>query len=147
MELNIKSFDALTPWELYEILKLRSAVFVVEQTCIYQDPDDKDKDALHIWVTEDDAVVACARVLPPGVSYAEAAVGRLASAIRGKGYGRAAMRIAVKMAQEVYGVDKVRISAQSYAKGFYEKLGFTAVSQEYLEDGIPHTEMLWEKQA
>ena len=143
MEIHIKKYNELTADELYEILKLRSEVFVVEQNCIYQDLDDKDKRAYHVWITDETGIVACARVLERGVSYDDAvSIGRVVSKRRGEGLGAAVMETAVNTAREKYGALPIIISAQQYAVPFYERFGFVAVSEPYLEDNIPHVKMI-----
>lgn len=142
MEMKIKKFEELTNLELYRILKARAEVFVVEQDCCYQDLDDKDLKATHIWLEEKDKVLAYARTLEPGVSYEEASIGRVITTERGKGYGLQVMQAAVSQLLSD-GYNEIRISAQCYAREFYEKCGFIVDSEEYLEDGIPHHEMVW----
>lgn len=138
-----KTFEALSPAELYAILQLRQRVFVVEQACAYVDCDDHDQRALHLWTT-DDRVVAYARVLPPGEKFVEAAIGRVVSApeARRTGAGRAIVARAIATIERVYGRVPIRISAQSYLLKFYGGLGFARAGGEYLEDGIPHHDML-----
>ena len=142
MELFVKKFDELSVYELYEILKLRSDVFVVEQDCVYLDLDDKDKNAWHVWLASDDDVVACARVLDKGVSYTDSlSIGRVVSKHRGIGLGAAVMEAAIKTAREKYGDLPIMISAQKYATAFYERFGFVVTSEPYLEDNILHVKM------
>ena len=138
-----KRFDELSAAELYEILKLRSEVFVVEQNCVYQDLDDKDKGAIHVWLEEDGVVVACARVLDVGVSYeGSLSIGRVVSKYRAKNLGLTVMNAAISAAKRAYGNLPITISAQQYAVGFYQKFGFKVISTPYLEDNIPHVKML-----
>ena len=142
MTLKIKHFSELTAAELYRIIQARVAVFVVEQTCPYQELDGKDTDALHVWFEEDGEVCAYIRVLDKGVSYADAAsIGRVITLRRGTGLGARIMREGIRLAKERYGADRIRIGAQLYAKGFYEKCGFVQSGGEYDEDGITHIEM------
>ncbi|MFT3980000.1 MAG: GNAT family N-acetyltransferase [Ferruginibacter sp.] len=142
---SCKKFTALTAPELYTILRLRSEVFVVEQNCVYLDPDGKDAKALHLcgWLNNEH-LVAYARLLPPGISYSEASIGRVvtAAAHRKDGYGRILMRKAVENCLSLFGPSNIRIGAQQYLVKFYSEFGFQAVSEPYLEDGIPHVEML-----
>jgi ElaA protein len=143
---HIKEWQALSTNDLYEIMALRIQVFVVEQNCPYQDADGKDKKSLHVFATDQDGVVhACARLVKPGVSYAEASVGRVASsaAVRGTGVGRELMLRCMNYYKNECNDVQVRISAQSYLKIFYASFGFEQVSNEYLEDDIPHIEMLY----
>ena len=140
-----RPFDALTVSALYDVLALRQLVFVVEQRCIYNDCDEKDKVALHL-LGKDDAgeLVAYARLLPAGTSFTEPAIGRVVTHpdVRRTGAGRALMTKAIDEARVAFGRRRIRIGAQRYLTRFYESLGFAAVGPEYDEDGIPHIEML-----
>ena len=144
MNIYIKHFKDLSPYELYAILKARVNVFVVEQNCPYPELDDKDIEAYHIFIKENHEIVAYLRVLAPGVSYKEASVGRVLTTKRDKGYGNLIMNEGIKLINEKFGPVAIRIGAQLYAKGFYERFGFYQVSDEYLEDGISHIEMMKE---
>ena len=144
MELVVKHFKALSLEELYEILRVRAAVFVVEQTCVYQDLDEKDQSAYHVFLKDDKGIKAYLRVLDKGVSYEEASIGRVLTVDRGCGLGEKIVTEGIKVAKENFQADRIRISAQLYAKGFYEKAGFKQVSDEYLEDGIVHVAMVLE---
>ncbi len=141
-----KKMDELTPAELYTILKLRSEVFVVEQNCVYLDTDGKDVDAWHLcgWLNNE-LLVAYARLLSPGVSYAEASIGRVVtnSAYRKYGYGKILMQKAIQNTCEIYHTNAIKIGAQQYLLEFYNSLGFNVTSKTYIEDGIPHVEMLF----
>ena len=139
-----KKFGELSAVELYEILSLRSRVFVVEQNCVYQDTDGKDQSAYHLWGVKDGQVVAYLRALPPGAKYPETALGRIVTAPEGRalGLGKALMAEGIQRAEAVFGIGGIRISAQSYLERFYGGFGFRKVGEEYLEDGIPHREML-----
>ncbi|MCH5268979.1 MAG: GNAT family N-acetyltransferase [Lachnospiraceae bacterium] len=145
METTVKRFEELTLDELYEILKLRAEVFVVEQNCVYQDIDDKDKGAWHVFLRDDDGIEAYLRVLDKGVSFAEASIGRVVTKKREHGFGKMVMEEGIRVAVEKLGADRIKIAAQCYAKGFYEKVGFVTVSEEFMYDGIPHVYMIWEK--
>lgn len=138
-----KSFAALTPRELYAILELRQRVFVVEQACAYLDCDGHDERALHLWTTDGEGVIAYTRVLPPGEKFAEASLGRVVTAARARrtGAGRAIVKRALATIARL-GHGATRISAQSYLERFYGDFGFVRASAEYLEDDIPHIEML-----
>ena len=138
-----KPFGDLTPSELYAILELRQRVFVVEQTCAYLDCDGHDQAARHLWTTDSEGVIAYTRVLPPGEKFAEASLGRVATAARARrtGAGRAIVRRALATIARL-GFGATRISAQSYLEKFYGDFGFVRVGGEYLEDDIPHIEML-----
>ncbi len=146
MQLNwrLKAFNELSNYELYEILKLRSKVFVVEQNCVFQDMDDKDTKCLHLMGFTDNVLVAYSRIVPAGVSYAEASIGRVVTDpdYRSKGLGKELMRLSVEKTIEAYGNLPIRIGAQLYLKAFYESMGFAQVSDTYMEDGIPHIEMV-----
>lgn len=145
MEWHCRHFSQIDTSSLFRILQLRAAVFVVEQNCPYPDPDDKDPQCFHLWATgEDGRVIACCRLLPPGCSYAECSIGRVAThaSVRGTGAGRALMAQALENVQRLWPGGAVRISAQSYLQGFYESMGFVREGEEYLEDNIPHIEML-----
>lgn len=144
MEFVIKKYEELTVDELYEILKARINVFVVEQNCPYPELDDKDKRAYHVWLKENGIIKAYLRVLNAGVSYEEASIGRVLTTERGKGYGEKIFTKGIEIAREKLNADKIRIGAQLYAKGFYERFGFRQISDKYLEDGIYHIEMILE---
>jgi ElaA protein len=135
---ELKPFSELRAIELHRLLMLRAVVFVVEQACAYQDPDEKDEHALHV-------MVACARILPAGISYQDVSIGRVATSgdVRGSGVGRMLMLRSLEEISVRFGAVPVRISAQSYLQKFYENLGFIRTEKaEYLEDDIPHMEML-----
>lgn len=143
--LHKKSFQQLTTDELYELLRVRSEVFVVEQNCVYQDLDGDDQDAIHLWLTQGDKVVALARVCPAGTHMTEISIGRVITTKRGKGYGRQIMLHAIDAAIENFGATLIDIEAQEYAKGFYEGVGFKQSSDTFMLDGIPHIKMTWRK--
>ena len=143
MDLYIKHFSELTISELYKILRARAEIFVVEQNCPYQDLDNKDLNAWHVWFEDGDGVAAYCRVLDKGVSYPnEGSIGRVITVKRGTGLGFKVMMEGIRVAEEEFGQTSLRISAQQYAQGFYEKCGFVRVSEPYLEDDIPHVEMV-----
>ena len=146
MNLYIKHFNELTTIELYRILRARAEIFVVEQDCVYQDLDNKDLNAWHVWFEDDDGVAAYCRVLDKGVSYeGEGSIGRVITVKRGTGLGYKVMMEGIRVAEEKFGQTSLRISAQQYAQGFYEKCGFVRVSEPYLEDDIPHVQMVRER--
>ena len=147
MELTVKPYSELTAEELYGLLQLRVAVFVVEQACIYQDLDGKDRSALHVWATDEQGVAGCLRVLPAGVQGETVAIGRVVSRDRGSGIGRLLMQAGIEAAQKHFGASVIRLEAQCYARGFYEKFGFRQISDEFLEDGIPHILMEWTQES
>jgi ElaA protein len=137
-------FNTLTLMQWHDILALRIDVFVVEQNCPYPEIDGKDPECLHIFGELDGKIVAVARIVRPGVSYPEVAIGRVATAMekRSKGLGIELMKHCLQQIEVNFGTVPVRISAQSYLKQFYLNLGFKPTGKEYLEDGIPHLEML-----
>ena len=145
METIVKQFEELTPEELYEILKLRAEVFIVEQNCVYLDMDDKDKGALHVFLRDDNGLEAYLRVLDKGVNFEEVSIGRVISKKREQGFGKIVMEAGMKAAVDIFGADRIKIMAQSYAEGFYQKVGFVTVSEEFMYDDIPHVYMVWEK--
>ena len=144
MNLVVKKFEELSVNELYDILKLRVDVFVVEQNCPYPEIDNKDKGAYHLWLEDEEGIAAYLRVLDKGVSFDDPAIGRVISARRRKGYGTILMKEGIRIAKEKYGAEKITIEAQVYARKFYENVGFKKVSEEFLEDGIPHIIMTLE---
>lgn len=142
---KIKSFEALTVSELYAILHLRSEVFVVEQNCVYQDLDYADPKALHLMGTDEDGqLLAYTRIFGPGIKFTEASIGRVVTSplARGTGAGRALMERSIAELQQHFGMIPIRIGAQQYLQRFYTSLGFVQTSDTYMEDGIPHIEML-----
>ena len=141
--LHTKTFDQLTTSELYELLRIRSNVFVVEQDCVYQDMDYDDQTALHMWLTVSDTVVALCRVCPAGTHMKNISIGRVITTERGKGYGKQIMIKAIEAAQSYFNAELIDLEAQVYAKGFYEQFGFEQSSEEFILDGIPHIKMTW----
>ena len=142
MELTVKTFDELTLHELYEILRLRESVFVVEQNCPYHEIDGNDKKAVHLWLSDQDGIVAYARVLGPGTIFETAAIGRVVSAKRRRGYATEILRNAIQIAQQRFSAERITVEAQVYARKLYEGAGFVQASEEFLEDGIPHILMI-----
>ena len=145
METVVKHFNELTLEELYEILRLRAEVFVVEQNCAYQDLDEVDKDAYHVYIKDEGKMVAYLRVVDKNKRLDEVSVGRVISIKRRIGLGSKLMKLALETAKEKYGATVVKVGAQTYAKPFYEQAGFRQISDEYEEDGIPHIYMLYEE--
>ena len=139
---DIARFDALTAGDLYEMLKLRVDVFVVEQTCPYPELDGKDADALHLRLLDDGRLAACARIFPAAAGTAR--IGRVvvSKADRGKRLGERVMREAIAACGRLSPGAEIAISAQAHLRRFYESLGFSVVSDEYIEDGIPHVDMI-----
>ncbi len=144
MELKWKKFDDLTPQELYEILALRQRVFVVEQNCAYLDANGTDQIAWHLSTRVDGKLVAYLRVLPAGAAFEEPSIGRVVTApeARGKGFGKIIMVEGIKKIRQEFGNSPIRIGAQSYLEKFYTDLGFENIGKPFMEDGIPHLEML-----
>lgn len=140
---EIKSFKTLSLSELYQILQLRSEVFVVEQNCVYQDIDGKDEKALHLLGVYDGVLVAYARLFQPGDYFEFASIGRVIvkQEYRDKKWGHDLIREAIKGISEQFGTSEITISAQLYLQRFYENHGFVQTSEMYLEDDIPHIEM------
>jgi ElaA protein len=149
MQLNwiLKKFEELTPVELYCIIQLRNEVFVVEQNCAYQDADDKDQPSMHLCGWDEEKLVAYTRIIPPGISYAEASIGRVVTSpvYRNTGAGRVLMKESISRTFSQFNCNAIKIGAQVYLTKFYQSLGFVQSSPEYLEDGIPHIEMLMHK--
>lgn len=145
MSVVVKQFNQLTVEELYEIIKLRVEVFVVEQNCPYQDLDEIDKEAYHVYIREEGKMVAYLRVIDKEKRLDEVSIGRVISLKRRQGLGTRLMLEGIKVAKEKFGAKRIKIGAQCYAKPFYEGCGFKQISGEYLEDGIPHIYMLYEE--
>ena len=146
MQYRMKKFEELTNTELYKILQLREEVFIIEQNCIYPDIDDKDENAVHLLALEDGKLIGCLRMLEKGVNFDESSIGRVVVSAenRGRGIAKALMQQALHFIANERKERRIRISAQSAVIAFYEGLGFEVVSEEYLEDDIPHVEMLCE---
>jgi ElaA protein len=147
MDINweVKSFDQLSSSELYKIMQLRAEVFIVEQNCPYQDADGKDPKSFHLMgYNHNHELVVYSRILPQNISYAEISIGRVVSSpkVRGTGAGRLLMEKSLSVIKEKFGNVSVKIGAQAYLKKFYEDFGFVQTSKEYMEDGIPHIEMV-----
>jgi ElaA protein len=143
----VKSFPALTPNELYTLMRLRSEVFVVEQNCVFLDADNKDIYCHHLMLFDHKQLIAYARLVPPGISYNEMSVGRVVTAkeARNKGAARQLMQLAVEYCRKIFGDGPIRIGAQYYLEKFYNEIGFTATGDVYDEDGIEHIEMIMYK--
>jgi len=142
----IKRFNELTVEELYEIYKLRVSVFVVEQNCPYQEIDEADKHAWHIWLEDEEGIQAYLRVVEAGINFPEVSIGRVLSRKRRCGLGSRIFAEGIHVAENRLGAESIRIEAQVYARKLYEKAGFVQVSDEFLEDGILHIQMCREKQ-
>lgn len=139
-----KAFNSLTPAELYSILQLRNEVFVVEQSCVYQDCDDKDRQSYHFMGLQQDKLVAYTRLLPAGLAYEEISIGRVVTSpsIRGTKTGKLLMEKSIEKIRELFGSSAIKIGAQLYLKPFYQSLGFIECGGIYLEDGIEHIKMV-----
>ena len=142
----LKYFDDLTVPELYDILQLREEVFQMEQNCIYKDIDDKDKKCFHLMLYKEQELVAYCRLVPAGISYdGYASIGRVVSKpiYRKDGFGRQLMEQAMQKMTQVFPHLSIKIYAQAYLQKFYESFGFVRVSDEYMEDDIPHIAMVF----
>ena len=140
---KIKNFDTLSVPELYQIMRLRSEIFVVEQNCVYQDLDEKDQKALHLFGIIDETIVAYCRLFKAGDYFDFASIGRVvvAANYRDKKLGHELMNQAISAIEKYLGEQNITISAQLYLKKFYESHGFIPTSEMYLEDDIPHIQM------
>jgi ElaA protein len=143
MHWKIKPFEDLSVHELYDILRLRSEIFVVEQNCVYLDLDGKDKVALHLYGEFEGKIVAHSRLFKPGISFENASIGRVVvdADYRDRKWGHDLIREAISAIKNHFGESKITIGAQLYLKKFYESHGFVQTSEMYLEDDIPHIEM------
>ena len=140
----VKKFSELSIEELYQILRLRSEVFVVEQNCVYQDLDNKDQISVHIFIKEKNEIVAYTRIFKSGDYYKNPSIGRVvvSKRKRGKELGKQIMIYSIDYIKKNLKGDKIELSAQKYLDKFYKDLGFYKTGEEYLEDGIPHQRML-----
>ena len=141
MELRCKYFKDLTITELYEILRARAEIFVVEQNCVYQDLDGTDYESLHLFYEEAGKVTAYARAFLKNQAEKVVQLGRVLTVVHGTGLGRKLLQESIEAVREQFAPEKIYIEAQCYAVGFYEQEGFCVCSEEFLEDGIPHVEM------
>ena len=142
---SFKKFDNRTPIELYSVLQLRNEVFVVEQNCVFQDADNKDQDSHHLMGWEDDILVAYSRIVPPGIAYDSfPSIGRVVTSPKSRrnGIGKLLMHQSIEHLQKLFGESSIKLGAQLYLKNFYESFGFLQSSDAYIEDGIPHIEMI-----
>jgi ElaA protein len=138
---TLKSFNDLTPSELYSILRLRNEVFVVEQNCVFQDADNKDQDSHHLMYWKNHELIAYCRLLHPGLMYEEMSIGRVVS-YRGISAGKQLIAEAIDCCHQLFGKGSIRIGAQCYLINFYAAFGFKTEGNVYLEDGIEHIEMV-----
>lgn len=143
------TFSELSTTQLYQLLKLRVDVFVVEQNCPYPELDNKDHqtDVYHLLGYQDNELVACARLLAPGINYSQVSIGRIATlqTHRKHGIGKQLLNTALQQCEQHWPQQDIQIGAQVYLIRFYETLGFKRHSQDYLEDDIPHLDMLLTK--
>ena len=141
--LNVKQTSDLTPKELVKVMQERTKVFVVEQNCPYQEVDEKDEDALHIFFTNSNEILAYTRIVLND-DEVHPSFGRVLvpKNMRGKGFGRKIVTATLDIISQKYPGQDIKIQAQTYLEKFYGSFGFLAVSQQYLEDGIPHIDML-----
>jgi ElaA protein len=138
-----KPFSELTPYELYAILQLRNEVFIVEQNCVFQDADNKDQVSLHVMCWQNDLLAGYTRLVPPGVAYDEASIGRVVTSpkVRHAGIGKLLMQYSIRTTYDAWGKTTITIGAQFYLRSFYSSMGFQQCSDIYLEDGIQHIKM------
>lgn len=143
MEWKLLKFDDFDVNRLYEVLKLRVDVFVVEQNCAYSDLDAYDQHSLHLICIVEDEVIAYCRVLPPGEKYDVCSIGRVVvkKKARGTGIAKRLMVAAMKEAEKAWNVEIIQLCAQSHLQKFYSSLGFITISDDFDEDGIPHVFM------
>ena len=144
MELFVRRFDELDIHDLYEIMKLRCDVFIVEQECHYEDIDGRDINAIHVYLKDNNEIVGYLRILDKGVVFKEVSIGRVIAKRRRVGIGSELLKAGLKAAKKYYNADKIKIEAQVYAKSFYERVGFKVCGAEFLEDDIPHVPMVVE---
>ncbi|WP_104735129.1 GNAT family N-acetyltransferase [Hanstruepera ponticola] len=144
LKIITKEFQELNTKELYDLLQLRSEVFVVEQDCVYQDIDGKDMKAYHVLGYKNDQLVAYTRVFKTGDYFEQASIGRVVvkKSERHHKYGYDIMKASIGLIENVFNETEILISAQTYLGNFYNKLGFREIGEEYLEDGIPHIKMI-----
>ena len=147
MNTVIKNFSELSTEEIYKILKLRSEVFVVEQNCVYQDIDEKDQKAVHLFLEKNNEIMAYTRIFKKGDYYEEnPSIGRVvvSKKERGKGLGKRIMRESILYIKNNYNNKSIELSAQKYLDKFYTDLDFYSEGEDYLEDGIPHQRMFYD---
>ena len=142
LTLRVCRFSELSTGELYDLLQLRVSVFVVEQQCPYPELDGLDQAALHVWLEDENGIQAYLRIMDRNESRPYVSIGRVLAVRRRQGLATKLLREAIRLAQEVFHAEDVYLEAQVYARSLYEKLGFRQISEEFLEDGIPHVKML-----
>lgn len=146
MNWQVKKYSELSIDEFHDIIQLRIEVFVIEQNCPYQDLDGKDKKAHHLFCkNKKGEILATSRILPEGISYQEVAIGRIVTSekARGTGLGHELLEKSMNFCKEEYGPGPIRLSAQKHLENYYNRHNFFSTGKEYLEDGIPHIEMLF----
>jgi len=144
LQWSLKTFDELTNYELYELLRLRNEVFVIEQNCVFLDQDNKDQKCYHLLGTSNGQLLAYSRIVPAGLSYDRPSIGRVVVSPKGRGkmYGVALMNKSIEVLEETFGKQTIIIGAQLYLKKFYASFGFSQSGEVYDEDGIEHIEMI-----
>ncbi|NOH16965.1 GNAT family N-acetyltransferase [Clostridium cochlearium] len=147
MNWHVKKFEELKCEEIYKILQIRNKIFIVEQKCAYQDCDGRDKKSYHLYLEDKGEIISYSRILPRKVSYNEVSIGRVLvnKNYRGTGIARKMMIKAINFIEKNLGEKEIKIQAQCYLINFYKSLGFKEISNEYLEDNIPHIDMLYKK--
>lgn len=145
MNWKLKKFNELTIDELYKILKARNEVFILEQTCPFLDCDDKDRQSIHLFLEKNNEVIAYCRLLPKGVAYSQSSIGRVlvSKNYRGKNLAKELMEEAINYILNIMKEKEIKIQAQAYLFKFYSSFGFIPVSEEYVEDDIPHVDMIY----
>ena len=140
---TLQEFSELTNSDLYELLKLRSAIFVVEQNCVFPDMDDKDYSSYHLCGWNNEKLVAYTRLLPPGLAYENCSIGRVvtAASVRRQGIGKILMKKSIEACQQLFSSQDIEIGAQLYLEQFYGSFQFKREGEVYLEDGIDHIHM------
>jgi len=141
---SIKSFNELSVYDLYTYLQLRSEVFVVEQNCIYQDLDNQDQNAFHVFIHKESTLVACARIITANDKYPMISIGRVivAKTFRNQQFGHILMKNTITAIEKQFGTQQIVLSAQAHLQNFYKKHNFAPQGEIYLEDGIPHIQMI-----
>ncbi|QOY35619.1 GNAT family N-acetyltransferase [Anaerobacillus isosaccharinicus] len=144
MSWQLKTFDELTKNQLYTIIKERINIFVVEQNCPYPELDDLDQNSFHLFLQEEGEIRAYCRILPKGLKYEEVSIGRVIvkEKYRRSGIASLLMKNAIAFVEEELKETKIKIQAQDHLRHFYQSFGFTSISEVYLEDGIPHVDMV-----
>ena len=145
MEVFVKRFDELTNGELYELLRLRVSVFVVEQHCPYMELDDRDQAALHVCLRDENGLQGYMRILDRGVKSEHVSISRVIAVKRRSGVGTELLKAGIQAAKERFGADSLYVEAQTYARGLSAKQGFVQISDEFLDEGVPHVKMLLER--